>query len=151
MKNKKARDYVSRYLTQRALKAQNGLYYESVGRFRDSEAALDAMKAAGLGYAGAYELDYAFNSRTMSPEQARIKAKKSAMVSGVLNGATSALNYYGERRDYMREMQRLREREARSYIRAPRDGYAYSDFYDNQYNNSAYKMGGLVGRRKKRC
>ena len=149
MNKKKAKDYISKYLAQRAVKAQNGLYYESVGRFRDSEAAMDTMKSAGLGYLGAYEMDYAFNSRTMTPEQARIKAKKSAMVSGMLNGATSALNYYGERRDYMREMQRLREREARNYTRAPRDNYAYSDFYDNQYNNSAYKMGGIVKGRKK--
>ena len=133
----------------KTLKAQNGL---SV--FGDPSAygtlpidpVLDITKSAGAAYLGnrisskAY-FDYLYPD---DKKEADMRSQRSALISGAIGGVSAAVSQFGQRRDYQDYMDRIQRQKDSEYYRLPTDRYAFNEYLDNPYNQSAYKNGGKI-------
>jgi len=142
------RDYLS---TRRGFRppvvAQNGIAYDP---FTPADSFLDIGKSFGTSYLGSKTFNTAYyNSKFPNdPEAAKKKAEQAALTSGVLGGVRSIFSQIKQNRDYQAEMDRIRKLQAKNYYRVPVDNYAYNENIGNAYNNTAYKYGGSVGKKK---
>jgi hypothetical protein len=127
------------------VKAQNGMFFDPMGRYYSQDAGINTLKAAGAAYLGSrVAFDDFFASKIKDPEEAKDASNRYAAGSAALAGATSIFSAIGEARDYKYEMKRIAERKADEYYQVPRDRYAYDSYADNSFNNVAYKEGGMV-------
>ena len=150
-----AQQFLERMHKERGSKYQNGgmtqrgLGFESYDPFQDTSRYGDVLKAGAAGFLGNRISSQAYFDylNPDDPEKAKRLSMRSATITGGLNALGAGISMYGEARDYRDNAERIARQKANDYYRTPRDPYAYNEFLDNQYNNVAYKQGGMVGRR----
>jgi hypothetical protein len=127
-------------------RAQYGLGFDASNPYATTDRYIDTAKAAGTSFLASqtYHQAYYGSKYPNSPGKAQNMAQRAGIISGVLGGVNALSSQYAEQRDYDMMQQRIAEQQAGNYYRVPTDRYGYSEFATNQFNNTAYKMGGRV-------
>ena len=129
--------------------AQNGIGY-NLPEYSPSDSFLDITKSIGSSYLGSkmFHDAYYTDKYPKDPEEAKKRAQQAAITSGVLGGVRSIFSQIKENRDYQFEQDRIRKLQAKNYYRLPVDNYSYNENLVNPYNNTGYKNGGAIGKKK---
>lgn len=130
---------------------QFGVFQDPAATPGNIDPFLNAYKSAGAAFLGdrtsalAY-FNWLAGDDPAAQKQAANKANRSAFITGATAGLSSIAAEFGQRRDYADEMQRVARLQADEYYRVPFDRYGYNSFAQNEYNATAYKMGGQIKR-----